>query len=152
MSTRSKEYWVWSAMMQRCTNPKNKAYKNYGGRGINVCEKWRSFKGFAEDMLPRPPGAMLDRINNDEGYSPENCRWTDRKTQNSNRRNCIYVQHGGKQITLKERCRQLGISYGPVVKRVQDRGWSLHDALTIPVGASRRTINMLRTANDKETQ
>lgn len=137
---RQREYWVWADMVGRCSNANHSAFANYGGRGIKVCERWRSFENFAADMLPRPEGGMLDRINNEDGYSPENCRWTDRKTQNSNRRNCIYVNHGAEKVTLREYCRREGLRYRPIVKRIQDRNWSIDDALNIPVGAPRREI------------
>ena len=140
----SREYWVWAEMKGRCQNPNNPAYANYGGRGITVCEKWQTFAGFANDMLPRPKGGMLDRIDNNAGYSPENCRWADRRTQNSNRRNCIYVEHYGERVTLKEYCRREGLSYRPVVKRIQDRGWTIEQALSIPVGAPRQVIREAR--------
>lgn len=143
---RSREYWVWADMKGRCQNPKHAAFANYGGRGITLCDKWQTFAGFAEDMLPRPDGGMIDRIDNNAGYSPDNCRWVDRKTQNSNRRNCIYVSHGGEQVTLKEYCRREGLSYRPVVKRIQDRGWTVEQALSIPVGAPRRSIMEARHA------
>lgn len=79
-------YAIWSQMRQRCNNPKNKDYNNYGGRGITVCIEWNSFDQFLKDMVERPNDLTLDRINNDGPYSKENCRWTDRKTQVLNTR------------------------------------------------------------------
>ena len=80
-------YSVWATMVQRCTNPKDRGYKNYGGRGITVCDRWKnSFAAFKTDMGPRPEGLMIERRDNDSGYAPYNCYWADRTTQNNNTR------------------------------------------------------------------
>ena len=91
-------------MLQRCTNPNHKAYKNYGARGITVCEEWLDIKLFiewAEATHPNIKGYSLDRIDNDKGYSPENCRWADRVTQNTNQRISKDSTYGYKGISFR---------------------------------------------------
>lgn len=90
--TNSKEYKSWYHMKDRCTNSNDAGFNNYGGRGITVCEEWESFEAFYADMGPCPPKHTLERVDNEKGYSPDNCIWADRHTQNGNTRSV----HGSK--------------------------------------------------------
>src|ERR1017187_5031240 len=88
--TETKTYKAWEYMKTRCLNEKCKSYKNYGERGITICEQWRnSFENFIQDMGERPDGYSLERINNNLGYSKENCKWIPRGHQSKNRRGCL---------------------------------------------------------------
>ena len=136
MSTeREKLRFIWGAMVRRCIYPTDKAYKNYGGRGILVCRRWMdSFDLFVSDMGPRPIGYVLDRVDNDGDYCPENCKWATRYESSANRRNSKWVHVGGERVCLKEACRRIGITYRPIAKRIAN-GWDTHTALYTPLGA-----------------
>ncbi len=82
----TREYTIWCLMKGRCNNTKSSNYKHYGGRGIKVCDRWADFDNFLSDMGEAPPNYSIERINNDLGYSPENCTWADQFTQTANQR------------------------------------------------------------------
>ena len=134
--THTKIYSVWNQMMQRCNNPKNQAYANYGGRGITVCSRWHDISKFREDMGDPPNGTSIDRINNDGNYEPGNCRWATRKEQAHNRRSkVIYWTHSGKTLCLNEWSKLLGVSPGMLHKR-HKLGWPVDKILTTPIDHS----------------
>lgn len=129
----SREYAIWHAMRQRCSNKKCTGYKNYGARGITVCDRWLSFENFIADMGLRPgPHYSLDRIDNSKGYSPENCRWATKREQVNNTRVNRRVTIKGRTLTATEWAREVGIS--PYVFRSRlNIGWHPERALYSPV-------------------
>lgn len=132
--SKTPEYTIWSAMKQRCLNPNVKKYDLYGGRGITVCERWEaSFEAFYADMGPRPDGHSIERIDGDGNYEPGNCHWAPIKAQNRNTARNHFLTYAGETLTIAEWAERTGISYRTLHGRVAD-GWSVQDALTIPVG------------------
>ena len=125
--SKTKENYIWMAMIQRCRNPNNKAYKNYGGRGITVCDRWLKFENFFEDMGECPSGLSLERIRNSGHYEPSNCKWDTRKSQARNTRtNCIFTVNG-KTACLAELCENFHKNYSTTYGRLK-RGWSVERA------------------------
>lgn len=116
-------------MLGRCRNPRIKQWADYGGRGIQVCERWQSYKHFAEDMGPRPPGTMLDRIDNDGPYSPDNCRWATHKEQQRNQRRTRRVIVEGVEYLAVELAERAGIKTDNIVVRAA-AGLSLAEVLS----------------------
>ena len=117
-------------MIERCINPNNGSFKNYGGRGITVCERWRSgFANFLADMGEKPPGLSIDRIDNDKGYCKENCRWATLIEQNNNQRSNVQITVNGKTKTLAEWGRALGVHRATIRCRLK-RGWPPTRAVT----------------------
>lgn len=117
--SKSPVFFVWSGMVQRCINPNNAKYADYGGRGIAVCERWQSFESFYADMGDRPAGMSLDRIDNDGPYSPENCRWATRAQQARNTRRTILVTSDGTTMPLVDLAPVTGLSYSTLKRRYQ---------------------------------
>lgn len=128
----SMEYRAWMHMKQRCCNPRHKQYPEYGGRGINVCDRWRNFDAFYEDMGDRPsPKHSLDRRNNDLGYSKDNCRWATRTEQNRNHRGNRVLQFNGKIQCIADWADEMSLPASTIQNRLS-RNWSIEDTLTTP--------------------
>lgn len=126
-------YNIYYGMKDRCCNKKNKAYKRYGERGVTICDEWLSnFETFYDWSMSHGYNDTLtiDRIDNNKGYSPDNCRWVDRKTQQRNRRTAINITIDGETRCLSEWCELLNVSYNKVWKRLH-RGWNIKKALGV---------------------
>ena len=119
--SRSPEYYAYIHMIDRCTNPNNKSYHNYGGRGVTVCDKWlASFASFYADMGDRPKGGSLERINVNQGYCPSNCKWAeDWGEQARNKRRSVLVTHNGETKCATEWARDLGVPKSTALARLQ---------------------------------
>ena len=130
--SKSKLFQVWQSMKQRCSNKNSKSYKNYGGRGIRVCQEWCNdyivFKTWAIENGYKE-GLSIDRINNNGNYEPSNCRWTTRKVQNSNPTRTHYIEYNGKIYTMKELSNLLGINYHTFANRILTYKWTIEEAI-----------------------
>jgi len=130
----SLEYNSWAAMKQRCYYIKNKQYKDYGGRGITVCERWKnSFEAFLADMGHRPfIGATIERRNNGGNYDKDNCYWGTRTEQNRNTRRSNFITYNGETKLLIHWAEQFGINRRCLHHRIFSYGWDIEKALTTP--------------------
>jgi hypothetical protein len=140
----------WRSMIRRCSEPKNKDWAEYGGRGIKVCERWLDFETFLADMGSRPDGTSLDRIDNNGNYEPGNCRWATIIEQARNRRTNKIVEWNGIALGLCEWSVRLNIRSRTINARLT-RGWSVERALTTPTlntPGSRRGITGRKRALD----
>lgn len=132
---RSKTYASWRSMRERCFNQKNKQYTDYGGRGITVCERWNDFVNFLADMGEVPKGLTLERVDNEKGYSPDNCLWASRASQVRNRRNTKTLEFQGAIKPVAEWAEIMLIPYNTLRCRVA-KGWDATKALTTKVMTS----------------
>lgn len=132
----SREHRAWESMLQRCRNPRDKGYPNYGGRGIRVCHRWLVFENFLADMGQAPEGLTLERVDNFGDYEPSNCKWASAVEQANNRRNNQVLVSNGEALTISQWSARLNLPRGRISQRLK-AGWSINDALTIPVGGRR---------------
>lgn len=136
--SRTSEYRIWRGVRDRCFNPRNHAFADYGGRGITVCARWNSFAHFLADVGPRPtPHHSLDRKDNGKGYSKKNCRWATKIQQANNSRSNLRLELHGRIMTQAEWARELGIKTATICCRLRYYGWSVERALTTRPGKGR---------------
>jgi len=124
---RTPTYMSWDHMIQRC-----RTHKDYAGRGIRVCERWKIFRNFLADMGNRPDGTTLERCDTNGDYEKSNCRWATRAEQQNNRRDNVVIEYDGVRRTVTEWADILGIKKGTLDFRIR-RGWDHRRALEAPV-------------------
>jgi hypothetical protein len=133
---------VWAGAIGRCHNPKDSAYRSYGGRGIYVCERWReSFECFLEDMGYKPEGLSLERLKNDGPYSLDNCVWADRVTQGNNKRNNVWLEYGGVWRPQGAWAHEYHGKWVDLVARLQN-GWTMEQALGVTTAPNLRKARL----------
>ena len=134
----TKLYNTWHGMRDRTRRKSHPQYKNYGGRGIKVCEEWNDFNTFYKWAVKSgyKEGLTIDRIDNDDGYNPKNCRWATRKEQANNKRNNHILTYNGESHNIEEWAKILEMTRGTLVNRVR-RGWSMEEIFNTPYGARR---------------
>lgn len=126
----SSEYTVWCGIKDRCYKETHKSFKDYGAKGIVMCDRWKnSFEAFYEDMGPRPSlKHSIDRVDGTKGYDKENCRWATPKQQANNTKRNVYYEYDGEIKTLAEWCDELDLNYNTVFMRLQ-RGKPFEEAI-----------------------
>jgi len=139
---------IHNGIKYRCYNPKDRGFKNYGARGITVCEEWldskrvhthsrnnptKGFLAFQKWALANgyADNLTLDRIDNSKGYCPENCRWVTAKVQNNNRRSNLLITYKDRTQTLKQWCDELNLSYAKIFQRLNRLHWSVSEAFEL---------------------
>lgn len=144
-------YSVWQGMRRRCRNPRAKQFDDYGGRGISICSEWDDFHRFVADMGERPEGFSLDRIDNEKGYYPENCRWASRLEQQRNQRTTRRVIIEGKSYLVAQLASISGLKHDTIIARAT-KGMGYEDVIRKTrytfTGGVRRAIEV-RVANQK---
>lgn len=128
-STRA--YRCWCSMLHRCENPNDKGFHRYGGRGITVCAEWHDFETFRRDMGDPPDNRSIERINNNRGYSPDNCKWATDKEQQRNLRSNRMLTLNGVTKCASDWADIVGLTTSQICDRLR-LGWSAEDAITTP--------------------
>jgi hypothetical protein len=143
MGTKNKLLSTWRSMKERCYNQTQKSYKDYGGRGIKVCDRWlgpKGFENFSSDMGEKPNDGTLERIDVNGHYEPLNCRWATKTEQANNKRNNRFLTRDGKTQTLAQWAKELGCSSALILIRIKS-GMSEEQALAN--GSNKRGLSTL---------
>lgn len=128
---------TWSSMVQRCTNPNVRCFKSYGGKGVQVCDRWLNFWNFVNDVKDRPSKKhTLDRIDSDGNYEPGNVRWATQKEQLRNQSRNVRISFNGSEKCVSEWAEEIGISKEVIFSRLKRLNWSVEKTLTTPVRKS----------------
>lgn len=145
------EYRCWLHIKDRCGNPKNRSYKYYGQRGIRICERWLKIENFLKDMGRRPEGAYsIDRIRNQDGYDPGNCKWATPKEQSINRRSTLLIEVDGVSKRVFEWAEQFHLTSGAIRQRLKN-GWAPKEAVTTPIISLQDRARMAVRARDAKS-
>ncbi len=137
--SRSETYHTWQNIRTRCLNPNAPNYPSYGGSGIRVCERWGNFEAFLADLGERPsPRHSIDRIDSEGDYTPENCRWATPKEQARNRSSNRILTYDGETLCLAEWAERIGMKPNALQARLNVSGYTVKEALTLPLGAKRQ--------------
>lgn len=133
--SKTPEYFVWHSVKTRCYDPNHIKFEHYGGRGVRVCERWlckTGFENFIADMGPRPAGKyVIDRVDTNGDYCPENCKWNTRRESDRNKRNNRRIVYQGRDILIIDLADELGMSRGLLLYRLKSK-WSLEEAINTP--------------------
>lgn len=136
--TKTRTYKKWAGMKTRCYNEKEESYKYYGAKGIRVCDSWlNSFDNFLKDMGTCPEGYTLDRIDSDNNYSPDNCRWATLKQQANNKTNNRWIEYNGMKKTLSQWSQFRGIGHATILYRLKAK-WSIGQALEYEIRENKK--------------
>lgn len=128
----TRTYWSWYHMKERCTNSNHQQYRDYGGRGIQVCDRWQDFENFLTDMGERPENTSLDRIDGNGHYDPTNCRWATKIEQANNTRDNRRLVYGGISMTIAQAARRFDMPYQTLWARHR-AGWLSSRIIETPV-------------------
>lgn len=145
-------YGVYKGMFSRCYDQRSTPYKNYGGRGIKVCDRWHDFENFVLDMYPKPnPDLTLERVDVNGDYCPDNCVWADRVEQANNKTTNVLITAFGRSMTGPQWSRETGVPYYTIRARLK-RGWSAERAVSGEiVEAGQHAVTMISIGDKSRT-